>query len=92
MLQLQWLQDSSGDVRATAYGFREDDLRHVGAQFLGGVDEVGEAAAEAPPGHLPGLDLIGLDEARIHEFIALIVEKRRRLDAAPVKESRRRDE
>jgi hypothetical protein len=37
-------------------------------------------------------DPIRLDEARIHEFGALIVEKRRRLDSAPVKQPRGRDD
>ena len=53
MIQFQRLQNRSGDVRATADGFREDDLRHVGAQFFGRVDEIGEAAAEAAAGTCP---------------------------------------
>ena len=61
-------------------------------QRLGGVDQIGETAAEATAHYLPGQNVIGLDEAGIHEIAALIVEDRRHTDAARLKYPRGRDD
>ncbi len=62
------------DVGTTAYGLGEDDFGGVGGEAIEGIDEIGEAAAEAATGDLVGGDMAGLHEMGVDEVVALIVE------------------
>jgi hypothetical protein len=62
------------DVGTTAHGFGEDDFGGGDGEAVEGIDEIGEAAAEAAAGHLVGGDGTRLYEVGIDEIVALIVE------------------
>ena len=74
------------DVGTTAHGFGEDDFGGAGGEAVEGVDEIGEAAAEAASGDLVGGDEAGLYEVGVDEVVALIVEDDGYGDSAALEE------
>ena len=70
----QRAQGGGDDIGATAHGFGEDDFGGAGGEAVEGIDEIGEAAAEAAAGDLVGGDAVGLHEVGIDEVVALVVE------------------
>src|ERR1035437_3855916 len=58
----------------------EKDVRRsvggAGGKAVEGLDEIGEAAAEATARDLIGGDAAGFDEVRVHQVVALIVKDR----------------
>ena len=51
-----------------------------------GLDEIRESAAEATAGNLIGGDAVGLDEVRVHQVVALIVEDHGHVGSPPLDE------
>ncbi len=87
MVELEGLQSGGGDVGAAPHGFGEDDVGGMGAEAVGGLYEVGEAAAEAAAGHLAGVESAGAYKARVGEVGALVVEDGGGADAAGLEQA-----
>src|SRR5579872_2914402 len=58
------------------------------AKAFGGVDQIGEAAAETSAGHLIGRDSMRGDESGIHQVLALVVQDCGRAQSAALQNAR----